>query len=252
VPEEAPAPAAAAAEPAAAAAGEPPVIGGGMLAGVVAVARSPYLAGICLYVIFLATVQTFVYMQRADIVRDAFASDEARVAFFGHVDLVVNLSTLLLQLLVTGRLLRWLGVGAALASVPLFAAVGLGGLVVAPVLAVLVACEAALRASTYAIGRPAREVLFTVVSREQMYKSKSFIDTFVYRLGDTVASWGARGLHALGLGLAGVALVTVPLAGLWLCCAVLLGRAHDSRARLALPARVVVPVQRAAGTRPIR
>ncbi|HWN72117.1 MAG TPA: hypothetical protein VNM90_30970, partial [Haliangium sp.] len=103
------------------AAGEPPVIGGGVLAGVVSVARSPYLAGICLYVIFTATVQTFLYMQRADIVRGAFTSSEARAAFFGQVDLLVNLGTLLLQTLVTARILRWLGVGAGLASLPVFA-----------------------------------------------------------------------------------------------------------------------------------
>jgi AAA family ATP:ADP antiporter len=221
------------AEPAPAAgarAAEPGVIGGGVLAGMVAVARSPYLAGICLYVIFMATVQTFLYMQRADIVRAAFTSDEARAAFFGQVDLLVNLATLLLQTLVTARILRWLGVGAGLASLPAFAAAGYAGLIAAPVLAMLVACEAALRASTYAIGRPAREVLFTVVTREQKYKSKSFIDTVVYRFGDMVASWGESGLHALGLGLVGVAVVTMPLAGVWLGCALLLGRAHEAKA----------------------
>jgi AAA family ATP:ADP antiporter len=223
----------------AAAPAEPGVIGGGVLAGVVAVARSPYLAGICLYVIFMATVQTFLYMQRADIVRVAFTSDEARAAFFGQVDLMVNLATLLLQTLVTARILRWLGVGAALASLPAFAAAGFAGLIAAPVLAMLVACEAALRASTYAIGRPAREVLFTVVSREQKYKSKSFIDTVVYRFGDMVASWGESGLHALGLGLVGVAVVTMPLAGVWLGCALLLGRAHEVRARASASAGAV-------------
>jgi AAA family ATP:ADP antiporter len=213
--------------------GDQRVIGGGVLAGIVAVARSPYLAGICLYVIFMATVQTFLYIGRADIVRGAFAGNEARAAFFGQVDLISNLGTMLLQLLVTARVLRWLGVGVALAALPAFAAVGAGGLAMAPVLSVLVACEVVLRAGNHAIGRPAREVLFTVVSREQKYKSKSFIDTLVYRLGDLVASWGERGLHALGLGLAGVALVTVPLAGMWLGCALLLGRAHEIRARRA-------------------
>jgi AAA family ATP:ADP antiporter len=242
-------------------AAEPGVIGGGVLAGVVAVARSPYLGGICLYVIFMATVQTFLYVQRADIVRAAFTSDEARAAFFGQVDLVVNLATLLLQTLVTARILRWLGVGAALASLPAFAAAGFAGLLAAPVLAMLVACEAALRASTYAIGRPAREVLFTVVSREQKYKSKSFIDTVVYRFGDMVASWGESGLHALGLGLVGVAVVTMPLAGVWLGCALLLGRAHETKAAIAardlpappeiVPARVVPGSPSGPGARPV-
>ncbi|HWN71591.1 MAG TPA: hypothetical protein VNM90_28330, partial [Haliangium sp.] len=79
--------------------------------------------------------------------------------------------------------------------------------------------------------------------------------TFVYRFGDAVASWGERGLHALGLGLTGVALVTMPLAGMWLGCALLLGRAHEVRARATpappeiVPARVVPGAPSAPGTR---
>lgn len=212
-------------------ASEPPVIGGGVLAGAVQVARSPYLAGICLYLVCTATASTFLYVHRAQIVERAFDSDETRAAFFALVDLLVNLCTLLLQLLVTARVLRRLGVGATLASLPALAVTGFLSLAVMPELAVLVAFQAALRASRYAMGRPARELLFTVVTREQKYKSKNFIDTVVFRAGDALASWSVRGLSALGLGLAGVALVTVPLAGVWLAAALLLGRAQDARAR---------------------
>lgn len=226
--------------------GEPPVIGGGVLAGVMQVARSPYLAGICLYVLCMATVQTFLYIQRADIVAGAFSSDEQRTGFFALLDVLVSLGTLLLQLLVTAPILRWLGVGAALAILPLFSIAGVTGLALLPVLTLLVVFESALRAANYALGRPAREVLFTVVTREQKYKSKSFIDTVVYRFGDMTAGWAEYGLTALGLGLAGVAMATVPLAGLWLGCAVLLGRAQEAKAR----AQAQSPEQAADGAAP--
>lgn len=211
--------------------GEPAVIGGGVLAGVVQVLRSPYLAGICLYVVCMATVQTFLYIQRADIVAGAFSTDEQRTGFFALLDVLVSLGTLLLQILVTAPILRFLGVGAALAILPAFSIAGVTGLALMPVLSLLVVFESALRAANYAIGRPAREVLFTVVTREQKYKSKSFIDTVVYRFGDMTAGWAEYGLTALGLGLAGVAMVTAPLAAMWLVYALLLGRAQEARAR---------------------
>jgi AAA family ATP:ADP antiporter len=210
--------------------GEPAIIGGGVLAGVVQVLRSPYLAGICLYVLCMATVQTFLYIQRADIVAGAFSTDEQRTGFFALLDVLVSLGTLLLQVMVTAPILRWLGVGAALAILPVFSIAGVTGLALMPVLSLLVVFESALRAANYALGRPAREVLFTVVTREQKYKSKSFIDTVVYRFGDMTAGWAEHGLTALGLGLAGVAMVTAPLAALWLGCALLLGRAQEARA----------------------
>ena len=211
--------------------GEPAIIGGSVLAGVMQVLRSPYLAGICLYVVCMATVQTFLYIQRADIVAGAFSTDAERTGFFALLDVLVSLGTLLIQLLVTGPVLRWLGVGAGLAILPVFSIAGVSSLALAPVLSLLVVFESALRAANYALGRPAREVLFTVVTREQKYKSKSFIDTVVYRFGDMIASWAERGLTALGLGLAGVAMVTAPLAALWLGCALLLGRSQEARAR---------------------
>ncbi|WP_428261757.1 NTP/NDP exchange transporter [Haliangium sp.] len=212
-------------------AAEPPVIGGSVLAGATQVVRSPYLLGICLYLVCLSTASTFLYVERAEIVATAFVSDEARTAFFAMVDLLVNLGTILLQLLVTARVIGWLGVGATLAVLPVLSGVGFAGLAAWPTLAALVVFQAALRAGRYAIGRPARELLFTVVNREQKYKCKSFIDTVVYRAGDAVSSWVVRGLGALGLGLAGVALVAAPLAGLWLLVGLRLGREQEHRSQ---------------------
>jgi len=80
------------------------------------------------------------------------------------------------------------------------------------------------RAADYAIARPTREVLFTVVPREDRYKAKSFIDTVVYRTGDQVGAWSVALLRWVGLGTAGTALVAIPIAALWLLNALWLGR----------------------------
>jgi AAA family ATP:ADP antiporter len=128
----------------------------------------------------------------------------------------------------TGRLLKWLGVPWTLALVPLLTAVGFIGLGVAPVLPVLAAFQIARRAGDYAVMRPAREVLYTVVGREAKYKAKNFIDTVVYRGGDAVSGWAFAGLKALGLGLTGIAMVAVPLALAWAWLGLWLGRRQEA------------------------
>jgi ATP:ADP antiporter, AAA family len=207
---------------------EPPLIGGNPLKGVTQVARSPYLLGICLYILCLTVTATVVYFQQAEIVRSAFADPEDKTVVFARINFVVGLLTVLMQALVTGRLMRWLGLSAVLAILPVLVAVGLAGLALAPILAMLVAFEALRRAVNYALARPSREVLFTVVSREDKYKAKNFIDTVVYRGGDMVAGWAYSGLVILGLGLSAIALSALPLTVFWLATGLWLGRKHEA------------------------
>jgi len=205
-------------------------IGGSVFAGITQLARSPYLLGICLYILLYTTTSTFLYFQQANIVAAAFDDPGERTRLFAVIDLLVALITIAIQCFATGRLMPWLGVGATLAFLPLFTMLGFLVLAAAPTLAVLVAFQALRRAANYAVSRPAREVLYTVVPREQKYKAKNVIDTVVYRGGDAVSGWAYWGLATgLGLGLAAIALVAVPLAGLWLALGLRLGRAQERR-----------------------
>ena len=126
--------------------------------------------------------------------------------------------------------MTWLGVGPMLAFLPLFTLLGFLALAWAPTLAVLVAFQATRRAANFAVSKPAREVLFTVIGREQKYKAKNVIDTVVYRGGDAASGWAFAGLSALGLGLPAIALTTVPLAALWLGLGLGLGKAQERKA----------------------
>jgi AAA family ATP:ADP antiporter len=141
----------------------------------------------------------------------------------------VNILTLLFQVLLTGRLVQWLGLGWTLALVPLLLAAGFLALGLSPVLAVLVVVQVLRRAGNYAIMRPAREMLYVVLGREEKYKAKNFIDTVVYRGGDALSAWAYAGLAALGLGLSAIAFVAVPLALLWAGIAYRLGQAQTRR-----------------------
>jgi AAA family ATP:ADP antiporter len=199
-------------------------IGGGILAGISHTFRSPYLLNICVFILLFTVTSTFLYFQQASIARDSFDDRASRTAFFAQVDLLVNVLTLAVQLFFTARILRRLGVALTLGILPLFTLLGFAALAAAPVIAVLVAFQVLRRAANFALARPTREILFTVLPREDKYKAKSFIDTVVYRAGDQVGSWSYLALGGFGLGIAGVALVAVPLSALWLYNGLWLGR----------------------------
>ena len=199
-------------------------LGGTFWSGIAHVFRSPYLLGICGFMLLHSVTSTLVYFQQADIAGREFADRAARTTFFAQLDVAVNVLTVLMQVFLTGRLLKWLGVGLTLALLPIVSLGGFAAMALAPSLALLAAFQVARRAVNYAVSRPAREVLFTVLPREDKYKAKAFTDTFVYRAGDQVGAWAYPALRALGLGLAGVSAVGVPLAAGWVALSIWLGK----------------------------
>jgi ATP:ADP antiporter, AAA family len=206
------------------------VIGGSVWDGIRHVFASPYLLGIASLILFYTISSTFLYFQQVDIVERVFGDDRvARTRVFGAMDIAVNVLTLFSQLFITGRVMKWLGVGFALAFLPVVTMLGFGIMSVAPALMVLVAFQVARRAGNFAIQRPAREALFTVVERTDKYKAKNFSDTFVYRLGDQVGAWSYTGMGFLGLGISGLAFSMVPLSVAWLILTLWLGKQYLRR-----------------------
>jgi AAA family ATP:ADP antiporter len=203
-------------------------IGGSPLSGFAHAFKSPYLVNVSLFILLYAVTSTFLYFQQAEIARHAFADRGARTAFFARIDLWVNGLTLAAQLFLTAPVLRMLGVGMTLASLPLLSVCGFSALAAAPGIAVLVTYQIVRRAGNFAFARPSREVLFTVVPREDKYKAKSFIDTVIYRSGDQAGAWSYAGLAWLGLGTTGISVVAVPLSLLWLLNALWLGRKQNT------------------------
>ena len=214
---------------AATAKGDARPIGGAVLAGLALIARSPYLLGLCGYLLLHTAASTFLYFEQGRIVAGAFADTASRTRFFALVDLGVSTLTLLLQLFVTGRLMRRFGVGTALVLLPLASALAFAAVALSPTVGVLAGAQALRRAFDYAIARPAREVLFTVVGRETKYKAKNAIETVVYRGGDAISGWISAGLGALGVGFAGLAALAIPLAALWAVLSLWLARQQERR-----------------------
>lgn len=199
-------------------------LGGSVLAGLTLILRSPYLLGVAMFMLLFTTLSTFLYFEQAHIVAQSFDNSAERTRFFALLDLAVNTLTVVVQVLVTSRLLSRLGVAASLAMVPLLSALGFALLALTPVLAALAGFQVLRRAGDYAITRPARELLYTVVDREAKYKAKNALDTVVYRGGDALAGWLFAGLKSLGLGLAAIAWIAVPIALAWAAVALWLGR----------------------------
>ncbi len=204
-------------------------IGGGVLDGLGLIARSPYLLGLCGYLLLHTAASTFLYVEQGRIVAEAFTDTASRTRFFALVDLGVSTLTLALQVFVTGRLIRRLGLAAALVLLPLASALAFVAVAWSPALLVLAGAQALRRACDYAIARPAREVLFTVVSRAAKYKAKNAIETVVYRGGDAASGWLSAGLGALGVGFAGLAAIAVPLSALWALLSLWLAREQERR-----------------------
>ena len=225
-----------------AARGEKAVIGGGMLAGIAHAFKSPYLLGIGIYMLLYSITSTFLYFEQAGIVARSFADRAARTEFFARIDLLVNILTLASQIFLTERILRALGVALTLTLLPALSAIAFGALAAAPTLAVLVAFQVLRRAGNFAFARPTREVLFTVVPREDKYKTKNFIDTAVYRTGDQVGAWSYALFSFLGLGLTAIAFAAVPLSLAWLVNGWWLGRKQEA---LAAVDETLAKVQRA-------
>ncbi|HEY2808585.1 MAG TPA: MFS transporter [Steroidobacteraceae bacterium] len=206
-------------------------VGGGVFAAFAQVARSPYLAGIAVFVLFMTWVSTFLYLEQAAFVSKIFHSTDERAQFFARVDFCVQLASLLLQALLFSRLFRWFGMRALLVAVPLIMVAGYALFALVPTFAVLIGVYSVRRVADYGLTRPCRDSLFTVVSREEKYQAKSLIDTFAYRGGDALSGSLYKALTGgLGFGPAAIGWVGAVVAAGWAVLALALGRGFQRRA----------------------
>jgi len=206
----------------------PEPIGGNIFSGITAVLRSRYLLKICLYIFLLTTCATFLYFAQAHVIRDAFDQSSERTFIFALMDFLVNTLTLTIQILLTGKIIQKFGLPIVLALLPAVMFLGFITLSFAPILIVIICFQVFRRALNYSLTRPAREILYTVVSVEEKYKSKNFIDTLVYRGGDALSAWLFHGLR-ITLTFPPIMLIAAGVAAVWVGVGWLLGRSKELR-----------------------
>lgn len=210
---------------------QPQPIGGSPFAGLAELIRSPYLIGIAGWVSLMSFCASFLYYEELNIVAAMVQGEGAQTRIFATIDLGVGLLTLATQLFATGRLIKRFGVGIATAALPGVYLVGFTVLSIAPTLAIVMVLQVIHRWMNFAISNPARQVLFTVVSREEKYKAKNLIDVVISRGSDSMYGWFFESLQMMGLKLGAIALCGLPAAAGWLLLSLGLGKAQENRAK---------------------
>jgi ATP:ADP antiporter, AAA family len=205
-------------------------IGGGVWSGITHMARSAYLFGLGAAILLYTTTSTWAYFQQTTLAGAALKTSADRTVFLSNLEIWVNTITLFVQIFLTGRLLKWFGVAFTLVSLPFVSMLGFAAMAIAPSLAMLAFFQVTRRAAAYALMRPSREILFTVIKREDKYKVKSVTDTLGYRVGDQLGAWsyGGLGPNGLGLSLNAISWIAVPVTAGW--CALSLWLAGKQRA----------------------
>ncbi len=206
-------------------------IGGSVWSGITHIARSPYLMGLAGSIMLYTITSTWAYFQQSELTKGLLTTSTARTEFFGNLEIWVNSITVLIQIFLTGRLLKWFGVGFTLVALPFISLVGFAAMGLSATLGMLAIFQVARRAAAYALMRPSREILFTVLKREDKYKVKSVTDTLGYRTGDQIGAWTYSGLQALGVGLAGISFIALPVCAGWCALSLWLGRKQVALAR---------------------
>jgi len=180
--------------------------------------------GLAASIVLYTTTSTWAYFQQSELAGGVLKTGTARTEFFGSLEIWVNTITVLIQIFLTGRLLKWFGVAFTLFALPFLSMVGFAAMGLAASLALLAVFQVARRAAAYALMRPSREILFTVLRREDKYKVKSVTDTLGYRTGDQLGAWSYHGLQGLGLNLNTISWIALPITAIWCALSIWLGR----------------------------
>jgi len=200
---------------------------GNPLRGFALLLKSRFLLNQAAFMLLMTWIATIFYFLQTDIIAKTFPGVESRAVAFADVDLFVNACSAIILIFGLGRVLQRFGVTAGLLLTPVLMVGACLAIAVAPSFLLIQAARATQRISQYAIARPSREVLFTVVDQQSKYKAKNVIDTAVYRFGDLSSAWMLAGLRAAGFGLLGAMTFGITVSAAWGVVAVALGRRYE-------------------------
>ncbi|HEY2526414.1 MAG TPA: MFS transporter [Xanthobacteraceae bacterium] len=210
---------------------EPPRLGGSAFAALAQLVRSPYLLGIAAWISLQSFCATILYFEQIHLVAAGVHGGGAQTRIFAAIDLAVNLLTLATQIVATGQLLKRFGTGISAAALPAVYILGFLAVFLVPTLTVVLIAQVVQRWMHFSFANPARQVFYTVLDREEKYKAKNLIDVVIYRGSDALYGWVFDSLQALGLKLGAIALISAPVAAVWLILSAALGGAQERRTR---------------------
>jgi len=203
-------------------------LGGNPFAGITHVFKSNYFIGIATSSIVASLLGTALYMFATQMVQDSIPGDNTRTEFFSNINLVTNLLALIGQMFIVRQVVGRFGIGRSLALLPIVSVIGFIVLALDPVLGVVALLTIARRSVGFSFSKPATDMLYSVVTPEDKYKTKNFIDTAIYRFGDVIGTWSVN--FMLALGIAGVSYAMLPFAAVWFTVSLWLGRDYKRQA----------------------
>lgn len=205
----------------------PKPLGGSAFAGLQATLKSPYFIAISLSSILASLLGTALYMFMADMVGEAIAGTDERTQLFSYIDGATGILSLLFQLLLVKHAVQKLGVGMTLSLMPVLSLLGFALISINPALIFVAIFQAVRRAVGFGFTKPTNDMLYSVVTPEEKYKAKNFVDTAVYRGGDLIGTWSVKLVWSLGI--SGIAVLLVPFALIWTLIMLWIGREYRRR-----------------------
>ena len=202
-------------------------LGGNPLDGFRLLLRSRYLLLLALFLLLMTWISTIVYFQLGELITKAFSSREARTQAYAMIDLSVNSIAVLIQLFGTGRIIARFGVKFGLLLNPFIMVFAFLAIAFSPALLILGGLQIVRRVAEYAVAKPTREMLFTVVDQQSRYKAKNVIDTVIYRFGDVSSAWLSSLI--LPFGVTGLAIFGVLVSVIWFPVGYLLGKRYETQ-----------------------
>ncbi len=203
-------------------------LGGSPFSGITHIFGSHYFLGIVACSIIASLLGTSLYIFAAQMVEGAISGTNERTEFFSNINSWTNLFALLGQMFFVKQVVMRFGIGRSLAVQPIVSIAGFILLAIDPVLGIVAFLTIARRALGFSFSKPTTDMLYSVVTLEEKYKTKNFIDTAVYRFGDIIGAWSVKIL--MGLGVAGVSVAMLPFAAVWFVISLWLGRDYKRQA----------------------
>ncbi len=201
-------------------------IGGGPLEGIRLVIAKPYFRAIAFAMILANFVGVVAYFYLLELVSITFESTDEHTQVFSWIDFAVNGLSFIGQLILVKHSVKKLGIGATLALLPIVSVIGFALLAIHPVFAVMAGLVIFRRSLTFGFSKPTSDMLYAIVTAEEKYKVKNFVETAIYRSGDAIAAWT---IVLSGIGISGIAVVCIPIAAVWAVISLWIGREYNRR-----------------------
>ena len=212
-------------------------LGGNPFAGITHVFSSPYFSAIAVSSVIASVLGTALYMFAAQLVETEIPNANERTQFYANINNAINAISLVGQMFIVKHVVSRFGIGVTLSMLPIVSVIGFALMAIEPTLGMVALLTIVRRALGFGFSKPTSDMLYSVVTPEEKYKTKNFIDTAVYRGGDLFGTWSVRGLTALGMGISAISVVMLPLAVIWAGVAIWLGRRYRQKAALGVAAK---------------